>query len=135
MKKILAFLGAVLAGTFAFSQDYLVKTVTGKVTYEAAGKKADVKEGQTLSGSTVINTGINSKLVVQDSNGEITIKAMQNGTLECLVNANACKSGGIKKNPAKASSSEIGSETESAQGVGTASSRASSAQDDVEWDE
>lgn len=135
MKKVIIVLTALLAGTALFAADYEVKSVKGKVTYESAGKKIDVKTGQKLSDSTILNTGLNSSIVIVNSGKEIVIKAMQKGTVDELIKANVVEKG-LKRNPSKTSAANsIAAAQTSKQGVATASSRASSAQEDFEWDE
>ena len=67
MKKLFTFIMALFVGTmlFAATGTYVVESVTGNVTYESAPGKFDkVKVGQELSASTVLNTGLNSSVVV-----------------------------------------------------------------------
>lgn len=127
---ILAFFMSV--SMFAASA-YKVVSVTGKVTYEAApGTWKTVTVGQELSASTVLNTSLNSSIVIEQDGNEITIKAMQKGTVDSLVGIASTKgikkSGGIKK-------STVGDDVEgSSKGTATASSRASEAKSDLDWD-
>ena len=133
MKKGLAFaLVALLSACFVFAEgSYVVKSVKGKVQYEVApGKLENVKVGQTLSSSTVINTGLNSTMVLTVDGKEITIAQMKKGTVDKLTVANA---GGLKTG-ASASSGVAGTASSKAS-VSTASSRASEAKEDVDWDE
>lgn len=139
MKKNLIFAVLLLGAAMLFAENYEVKSVSGKVTYESApGKWTEVKKGQKLSDSTVLNTSVNSKLVlVTEDNTTVTVKAMQKGTAESLVKANASVAKGLKKNPAStiAKKSAAGAVTENSKGVATASSRASEAKEDIEIDE
>ena len=114
---------------------YKVISVTGKVTYESAPETwKNVSVGQELSASTVLNTSLNSSVVIAQAGGsEITIKAMQKGSVDSLVgvasNKGLKKTGSIKK-------SEVAADVEGAsKGTATASSRASEAKADYEWDE
>ena len=96
MKK--TFLMIVFAAIFATSafaaNTYVVESVTGKVTSEAApGSWKNVTVGQELSDSVVVNTGLNSTLVVDSNGTKITIKAMQKGALDGLLAA----AGGVKR--------------------------------------
>ena len=129
---VLAFLMSV--SVFA-AGSFKVLSVTGKVTYEAApGTWKSVSVGQELSASTVLNTSLNSSVVIAKEDGsEITIKAMQKGTVDSLLglasNKGIKKSGGIKK-------SSVGDDVESSgKGTATASSRASEAKADLDWDD
>ncbi len=114
---------------------YKVLAVTGKVTFEAAPETwKNVAVGQELSASTVLNTSLNSSVVIAlDDGKEITIKAMQKGTVDSLVglasNKGLKKSGGIK-------SSSLDDDIEGrSKGTATASSRASDAKEDLDWDD
>ena len=138
MKKITAFIAMAFAAAALFAakaDSYVVDSVKGKVQYEAApGSWKDVTVSQKISSATVVKTSLNSSLVVSAGEAKATIKAMQNGAIDSLVasssgTAKSIKKGSIK-NDAVASKSEG-----SSKGVATASSRASEAKEDVEWDE
>ena len=61
MKKNLIFAVLLLGAAMLFAENYVVKSVSGKVTYESAlGKWSEVKAGQKVSDSTVLNTSVNS---------------------------------------------------------------------------
>lgn len=127
----------VLAGllsTSVFAANYVVESVTGKVTYEATpGTWKAVAVGQELTDATVINTGLNSSLVVTVDGTKVTIKAMQKGALDGLASA-AGGVKGLKKGPAVAKDTTADA-TKTQKGVVTASSRASEAKEDLDWDE
>ncbi|MDY6397666.1 MAG: hypothetical protein SPL22_08020 [Treponema sp.] len=111
---------------------YKVERVTGKVTYEANGEWKAVAVGQELVAGTNINTALNSSLVVSDGSSSATIKAMQKGAIETLASATGSK--GLKK--ATLSKNNVAKKASGSQsGVATASSRASEAKKDLEWDE
>ena len=113
---------------------YKVVSVTGKVTFEAAPETwKNVAVGQELSASTVLNTSLNSSIVIAlDDGKEITIKAMQKGTVDSLVGVASSK--GLKSSKLKSSS--IADEVEgTTKGTATASSRASDAKEDLDWDD
>lgn len=111
---------------------YKVERVTGKVTYEANGEWKAVAVGQELVAGTNINTALNSSLVVSDGSSSATIKAMQKGSIETLASATGSK--GLKK--ATLSKNNVAKKASGSQsGVATASSRASEAKKDLEWDE
>lgn len=137
MKKLFTFFLALFVGTmlFAATGAYVVESVVGNVTYEKApGKFEKVKVGQELSASTVLNTGLNSSVVVVFDGKSITIKAKQKGTVESLYVAAAPSKGGLqKKSIAKADA--VDSADGKREGVATASSRASEAKEDFTWDE
>ncbi len=113
---------------------YKVVSVTGKVTFEAAPETwKNVAVGQELSASTVLNTSLNSSVVVAlDDGKEVTIKAMQKGTLDKLVGAASNK--GLSKGGFKTTS--VADDVEgTTKGIATASSRASDAKEDLDWDD
>lgn len=139
MKKFIAIAFILVsAAAFIFAEKFEVTSITGNVTYEAApGKFKTVKVGQKLNDSVVINTSVNSKIIIVSEGGEsVTIKPMQKGTVADLVKANSKVANGPKKKPGStiALKSNATSET-GTQGVATASSRASEAKDDYEIDE
>ncbi len=137
MKKLFTLFLALFVGTmlFAATGSYVVESVTGNVTYESApGKFEKVKVGQELSASTVLNTGLNSSVVVKFEGKSITIKAKQKGTVEALyVDATPAK-GGLKSQTIAKADAEDTADGKS-KGVATASSRASEAKEDFTWDE
>ena len=112
---------------------YKVISVTGKVTFEAAPETwKNVAVGQELSASTVLNTSLNSSVVIAKEDGsEITIKAMQKGTIDSLVGvASSQGKKGVIKTSSVADDVEVTSK-----GTATASSRASDAKEDLDWDD
>lgn len=116
--------------------EYVVQSVTGKVEREvSAGKFEAVTAGLKLAPSTVINTGVNSTLVVKVGDRLVTIKAMQKGTVEKLVSGVAAGNSGIKMG-AKAATTDITAEDgQTRKNTATASTRASSATEDINWAE
>lgn len=135
MKKALSIVVLSLFISVAmFAAGFKVTSVTGNVTYEAApGEWKNVSVGQELSASTVINTSLNSNVVLLVDNKSVTIKAMSKGSIDSLVSSAANgvakkKAGGVKK-------SNIADVEGSSKGTATASSRASEAKEDVAWDE
>ncbi len=140
-KKVLTLLilGTLLCSVTLFAQtaaQYTVKEVSGKVEVEvSAGKWEAVTVGMTLLPSAVINTGLNSKLVLTSGDVVISIKPMKKGTVEKLA-AEVTGSGSSIKLGAKVKSS--GAEEDKGQvrsDVSTASTRASDATKDLEWAE
>ena len=119
-----------------FAAGYKVESFTGKVTYESApGKWTAVTEGQELSASTVIQTGVNSTLVLSMDDAKINIKAMQKGTIESLSSVAAAGNGGIKKGSSLKNSAVAADSKKTSKSVVTASSRASEAKEDFDWEE
>ena len=113
---------------------FKVVSVTGKVTFESAPETwKNVTVGQELSASTVLNTSLNSSVVLAKADGsEVTIKAMQKGTVDSLLgvaSTKGLKSSGIKK------STTADDKDGSSKGIATASSRASEAKADLDWED
>ncbi|MBQ0051751.1 MAG: hypothetical protein KBT11_06775 [Treponema sp.] len=136
MKKIIATMAALMAAGFLFAeaQTFTVKSVKGNVTYQTGSDKwSEVVVGKTYSATTVVKTGLNSTLVLTDDSGaELKIKPAQNGTIEALTKNAGAK--GIKK--AVVSKTDVSGKSEGgSKGIATASSRASDAQSDLDWDE
>ena len=137
MKKLICVLFAAVLGICAvFAADsYSVKSVTGKVTYEAApGEWKNVTAGQKLSSSAVINTSLDAVLVLSGDTGDVTIKAMQKGTIQSLT-ASAAGGKSLKKNKGLKKNSIAGASTSNSKGVSTASTRSTNLKEDQPWDD
>jgi len=129
---LVAVLSIFMAASIFAAGTYKVKTVTGKVTYEATpGNWKNVTVGMELSAATVINTSLNSSVVVTTGDNDVTIKAMQKGTLDSLTGSTS----GVAKAKGLKASSVAGEVSGKSKGTATASSRASEAKEDVDWDE
>lgn len=140
MKKlvVLALAFVALFSTVSFAaesgSDYIVQSVTGKVEREvSAGKWEAVTVGMKLAPSTVVNTGLNSGLVVKSGEKTLTIKAMQKGTLEKLVAALGVQASGIKLGAKVTETSVTADSGQARSNVSTASTRASEATEELEW--
>ncbi|MCQ2240199.1 hypothetical protein [Treponema sp.] len=136
MKKLLIAVVALFSAALVYAESYTVKSVTGKATVQTGSDKwVELAEGKTVTSANVINTSLNSLLVLADENGkEIKIKANQKGTVDILVNAALNPSVGIKK--AKITTGAVaGATSGNSKGTATASSRASEAKEDIDWDE
>lgn len=137
MKKILAFIAALAAGSALFAAEvYTVKSVKGKVTYEAsAGRFKDVSVGQKLPEAAVINTGVNSTLVLSVDGKDVTVRPMSKGTVSSLVSGNG-PAAAFKKNPTSSSRAVAAAADKTGKGIGTASERSSGkGEDSIEIDE
>ena len=134
MKKAISFLAALLMfGQVFATGSYVVKSVKGNVKYEAeAGIKKAVKVGQTLSASTFVDVGLNSVLVLELDGEEITVKAMTKGALDKVASAKT-STGVLRSGGARAGT--VAKDSGVSRSVSTASSRASEAKEDVDWDE
>jgi hypothetical protein len=135
MNKILLIsitLGLILAG-FVFAVDeYEVQRVTGKVEREVSpGRWEAVAVGAVLTPATVINTGLNSTLVLKTGEQTLTVKAMQKGTVENLTSAGA-SSAGVRIG-GRVSDSNTATTARGTSNISTASTRASDAADDLDW--
>ena len=127
---------AMFIATSLFAAGYKVESFTGKVTYESApGTWTAVADGQELPASTVIQTGVNSTLVLSLDGSKINIKAMQKGTIESLTAVASTGNGGIKKGSSLRSSAVAADSSKTSKSVVTASSRASEAKEDYGWEE
>lgn len=125
---------AVFAETIA--QDIVVQTVTGKVECEVSPAKWQaVTAGMKLAPSTVINTGLNSSLVLKVGDRVVTVKAMQKGTAEKLTSGVAAARTGIRLGATVTQSNVNSDSDEGRTNISTASTRASDATRDVEWSE
>lgn len=127
---------AMFIATSLFAAGYKVESFTGKVTYESApGTWTAVADGQELPASTVIQTGVNSTLVLSLDGSKVNIKAMQKGTIESLTAVASTGNGGIKKGSSLRSSAVAADSSKTSKSVVTASSRASEAKEDYGWEE
>ena len=135
MKKIITLLVSLFAVSMLFAaEEFTVKSVKGKVTYEAEpGVMKDVKAGQKLSPSTIINTSVNSTLTITGDDGkEVAIKAMKKGSVENLASSKGPAGKGISKGTVAKDSTAAARSSE--KGTATASSRASNAAADYDWE-
>ena len=143
MKKLLMILlvAGIIAGSAAiFAEtvpgDFTVQSVTGKVEREvSAGNWEPVTRGMKLSPATVINTGLNSNLVLRAEGKSVTIKAMQKGTVEKLTAGLANASSGIRLGSRAVKSDAAEDAGPGRTNISTASTRASDATEDLEWAE
>jgi hypothetical protein len=136
MKKVIFLmlvLGVALSALIFAADGYTVKSVTGKVEREVSpGKWEAVVAGTQISALAVINTGLNSSLVLNDGTKDITIKAMQKGTVETLAKTDSAA--GIRIG-GKISNTNTDTTARGTSNISTASTRASDAANDYEWAE
>ncbi|GHV82493.1 hypothetical protein AGMMS49991_10510 [Spirochaetia bacterium] len=89
MKKFAVFMVIAVLMTAALlfaDEDYIVRSVSGRVEQELAPHKwASVTVGTVITGSTVITTGINARLVLTVRDEIITIQPLQRGPVDRLV--------------------------------------------------
>jgi hypothetical protein len=135
MKKlcVLLLLGLALSAAVFAADAYTVQSVTGKVEREVSpGKWETVTAGMSLTGATVINTGINSTLVLKNGSQSVTVPAMKKGAIETLAAAGG--GAGIRIG-GKISGSDTAVTAKGTVSTSTASTRASDAAEDLEWAE
>ncbi len=134
-KKLLVVCLLVLVGAVVFAEDIIVQSVVGKVTMEATpGKWVDVKVGDKLSPTVMINTGLNSKLVLKVGTRLVTVNAMTKKTVAMLIGTTSTTTGVSAVQTTKDTSVSATS-TQSSTNIATASTRASDATKDVTWEE
>jgi hypothetical protein len=135
MKRIVVlalFLGVIFTGLAFAADGYVVQSITGTVVREAAsGRWEAVTQGMTLSPATVVDIKLNGKLELIGKDGTVTIGQMKKGTIESLI---AGGSGAGIKIAGPKTESRIGAARGNTN-ISTASTRASDAAGDVEWEE
>ena len=117
-------------------KEYVVQSVTGSVQFESAPNVwTKLEKGTKLAPSTVVKTNLNSALIVLQDGKKFSIKPMQKDSIEklCAAIASANKTG-IKVGSKVATSDVNSSTTKSRSSVSTASSRADSAEETVEFE-
>ena len=134
MKKIITFFSVLFLGTMLFALPYKIESVVGKVTYESPEGFIEVKAGDEFLGDEVIKTALNSSVVITFEGKTYTIKAKQSGSIESLFIKSAPTKNGLKKQTI-AKSDAIDYAIGVREGVSTASSRASEAKEDFQWEE
>lgn len=139
MKKVLAFLLVFCSISFSLAAEKkaacVVQNVSGKVTYEVSnGEWAEVKTGMKLDFDATVNTALNSTLTVVSEGARMTVKPMKKGKLNELVAANTSRAG-VKIGSRVTREDIAAAALNTSKGVSTASSRASEAKADVEWEE
>lgn len=138
--RFLITLAILLLSTISiFSEEkekvYEIKKINGKVQFENSLNKWQVVNEKTkLYSTTIISTGLNSSIVLMLEDGSLqTIKAMKKGVIGSLLSSDNSGGSGITIG-AKVTESNISSETTQGRtNISTASTRASSAVEDIEW--
>jgi hypothetical protein len=91
MKKLLGivFVLLLIAGGALWAQEsFIVQSVFGRISKDFGNKREEVKVGETLTGNTVLRTGINSSITLKSGEKTYTIGAVQNGEISMLVTEN-----------------------------------------------
>ena len=137
MKKTLSIIVCLLFGSLLFAESFTVTKVMGLVRYKENDAYVTVEEGMVLDGDCEINVGINAIVSLTDEKGRrIDIKSARSGNLFVLCNDALRTKQGLQKSRKVISASNIPEPKEgTSKGVATASTRASDAKDDFEWDE
>jgi hypothetical protein len=106
----------------AFAQSFTVQSVSGRVERETEGKWEAVKAGDTISGETVIRTGIGAALTLSSDGRTFSVGAVQTGALASLAGNTA----GIRIN-GRVAQTDTSAVSRTTGRVSTASARASDA--------
>jgi hypothetical protein len=126
MKKIVFLMAMLCAMTVCvFAQSYTVQSVTGRVQQEKGGDRVELKAGDTLSGDTVVHTGVGASLVLKEGDKTFTVTAARSGKVAELTAA--APGVRISGNVAKTDTGAVSRTTAQAS---TASARASEAAQD-----
>jgi hypothetical protein len=135
MKRIVVLalvLGVVFTGLAFAADGYVVQSVSGTVVREvSSGNWEPVTQGMTLSPSTVVDVKLNGKLELIGKDGAVSIGQMKKGTIESL--AGGGFAGGLRIT-GKKTETRVGAARGNSN-IATASTRASDAVGDVEWEE
>lgn len=124
--------GALFAQTGA--GDVVVQAVNGIARYEAAaGRLEPLTVNQRISRDTVINTGLNSSLVLKVGDEVFTIRALQRGTVAILTSAGTATRPGLSLGASVVEDDEVSGRARS--NISTASTRAAETAEDIEWAE
>lgn len=113
----------------------IVKSVTGNVKYETSkGIWEDVDVDTLLNTESIINTGISSLLILETINKEsVTIQAMEKGLIKDFIALGKKGFSGIKLDGSLTISNANADDIQERTNIGTASTRASEATEDLEW--
>ena len=129
MKKVLFLMVmASIVAVSAMAQSYTVQNVTGRVQQEKSGQRVELKAGDSISGDTVIHTGIGATLVLKTGDKTMSVSQARSGKVSDL--AAAAPGVRISGNVAR---TNTGAASRGTAQVTTASARASeaAADDDI----
>jgi hypothetical protein len=129
MKKTLLVLIVFMAISGAvFGQSFTVQSVSGRVERETGGRWTAVKAGDTLTGETVIRSGIGAALTLASEGRTFSVGAVQTGTIASLAGSGT----GIRIE-GRVAQTDTGAVSRTTGRVSTASARASdaAAEDDI----
>jgi hypothetical protein len=133
MKRLVAVVLILAAGTVFGLENYTVQSVTKRVEQETrSGTWEAVKAGDVLTGETVLRTGVDASVTVTAQGQTIVIGAMKNNTVAVLVSDT--KETGVRIG-GQVSRTDTGPAERSTGRIGTASARASDAAGELPTDE
>jgi len=134
---LLTALAVLFAGGMATAQtgaEIVVVSVNGTARFETSqGRFEALRVNQKITATTVINTGINSSVVLRVGEETITIRAMQRGTVANLIASETSAKSGITLGAAIAENPEFTGQSRT--NISTAATRASDATEDITWAE
>jgi hypothetical protein len=128
----------VIFSGYLYAQTYLVQSIKGDTKYEIVyGSWDNLKVGMILAEDTKVKTGLNSEIIVSYGEGSksvATVGSMKQGTLEVLISGLSNKSK-IKIGAGATKTDITADEGQKRINISTASTRASNATKDLDWDE
>lgn len=131
MKKLILVLFFVLIiSAAAFSQDYIVQEISGRVEQSVGGKWEALKAGDVLGTDTVIRTGIGARLMLKSDDQIMTVGAAKNGKISDLVGTST-----VIQLEGKISVTDTSELSRTTGRDSTASARASTASAEIEIEE
>ncbi len=134
-KKLLFVCLMVLVEAVVFAEDIIVQSVAGKVTMEATPDKwVDVKVGDKLAATIMVNTGLNSKLVLKIGTRLVTVNPMTKKTVAMLIGTTAA-AGSVTAVTNTQNTGISATSTQTSTNIATASTRASDATGEVSGEE
>lgn len=131
-------ISALVAGLVMFAasatDNYTVKSVSGKVQYEENGTWKTVTKGMELPSNANVTVGVGANLIVNKAGEkkDVRIKSNSKGTIDSFASAS---SGGIKVGGAAEKNTTAKAKNAGDKGVATASSRAADVKKDMEFAE
>jgi hypothetical protein len=122
-KMLLVLIVFMVIGGAAFGQSFTVQSVSGRVEQETgSGKWEAVKAGDTLTGDSVIRTGIGAALTLASDGQTFSVGAVRTGKLASLAGAAT----GIRID-GRVAKTDTGTVSRTTGRISTASARASDA--------
>lgn len=138
MRKIIFIVMCVsIFSLYAENKKVKIVSVEGLVKYEVSEDTWEkVTKNTELKLSTKIKTGLNSSLVIKLSDDKVVkIKAMKKGTIDTLSSSKSAGMTGIKIGGTLTQSDVNADDVQERTNISTASTRASDAVEDLEWEE